>query len=262
MSSTSSAKKLAGKVAIVTASSDGIGYAIAERLGMDGAKVMISSRKQKNVASALEKLKAKNLDVDGVVCHVAKNEDRRKMIQQTVERFGGIDILVSNAAANPHFGPLLDCTEEAWDKIFDTNVKATFLLVKEVVPHIEARGEGSIVLVASLAGYSQAHFRMIGAYSISKTTLLGLTKGLVYDLSPKNIRVNCIAPGVIKTHFSEALWKNEESSATQMQLAQTPLRRFAEPSECAGTVSFLVSDDSSYITGETIVIAGGVDARL
>ncbi|XP_061174290.1 dehydrogenase/reductase SDR family member 4-like [Saccostrea echinata] len=256
----SSAKRLAGKVAIITASTDGIGYSIAERLGQDGVKVMISSRKQKNVDSSLQKLKSLGIEASGLVCHVAKREDRAKMIQKTLDDFGGIDIFVSNAAANPHFGPLLSCSEEAWDKIFETNVKATFMLCKEIIPHMEKRGGGSIVIVSSIGGYQPSP--VIGAYSVSKTALLGLTKALVHECSPRNIRVNGIAPGVIKTRFSEQLWKDEESTISQMAKNMTPMKRFGEPKECAGTVSFLVSDDASYITGETILVTGGIDARL
>ncbi|XP_078315063.1 dehydrogenase/reductase SDR family member 4-like [Crassostrea virginica] len=258
--SSSSAKRLSGKVAIVTASTDGIGYSIAQRLGQDGAKVMISSRKQKNVDACLQKLKSMGIEASGIVCHVAKKDDRQKMIQKTLDDFGGIDIFVSNAAANPHMGPLLTCPEEAWDKIFDTNVKATFMLCKEIVPHMEKRGGGSIVVVGSFAGYKPSE--VIGAYSISKTTLLGLIKALVPECSSRNIRINGLAPGVIKTNFSEALWKDKDSPISQMALQMTPMRRFGEPSECAGTVSFLVSDDASYITGETILVTGGIDARL
>ncbi|XP_011439833.2 dehydrogenase/reductase SDR family member 4 isoform X1 [Magallana gigas] len=258
--SSSSAKRLSGKVAIVTASTDGIGYSIAERLGQDGAKVMISSRKQKNVDASLQKLKSLGIEASGIVCHVAKKEDRQKMIQKTLDDFGGVDIFISNAAANPHFGPLLSCSEEAWDKIFETNVKATFMLCKEIVPLMEKRGGGSIVVVSSFAGYKPSE--IIGAYSVSKTSLLGLVKALVPECSSRNIRINGLAPGVIKTRFSEQLWKDEESSVSQLSLQMIPIKRFGEPRECAGTVSFLVSDDASYITGETILVTGGIDARL
>lgn len=249
--------KLTGKVAIVTASSDGIGLAIAERLAKDGASVMISSRKQQNVDKAVNAMKAKGLSVSGIVCHAANKEHRTKMIEKTVQEFGGIDMLVSNAAVNPVFGPILDVNEDAWDKIFDVNVKSAFFLVKEVVPYMEKRGGGSIVLVSSQGGYTPSEF--MGPYSVSKTALLGLTKALVPQLSRMNIRVNCIAPGIIKTRFSETLWKNQLS---QEIMDKIPLRRFGESEDCAGIVSFLLSNDASYITGETIVISGGASGRL
>lgn len=259
MSTTASKRQiLQGKVAIVTASTDGIGYAIAKRLGEDGAKVVVSSRKQKNVDKAVETLKGENLDVCGIVCHVGKKEDRSKLIEKAIQEYGGIDILVSNAAANPTIGPLIDCSEEAWDKLFDTNVKATFMLCKEIVPHIEKRGGGSIVIVSSIAGYVPSE--VIPAYSVTKTALLGLIKGLVGSLSPKNIRVNGIAPGLIKTSFSQALWSVPENLTRA--LPGIPLKRIGTPEECSGIVSFLCSEDASYITGETVLVTGGMTSRL
>ncbi|XP_033754783.1 dehydrogenase/reductase SDR family member 4-like [Pecten maximus] len=257
MASTSS-QKLAGKVAIVTASTDGIGYAIAERLGQDGAKVVVSSRKQKNVDTAIEKLRAKNLDVYGTVCHVGKKEDRASLIKQTLDQYGGIDIVVSNAAVNPFFGPTLDCSEEQWDKIFDLNVKATFMMIKETVPHIQTRGGGSIVVVSSIAGFNP--IPMLGPYSVSKTALLGLIKALVPQLASMNIRINGLAPGIIDTNFSQALTSTEEIA--KPILSNVPLNRFGQPHECAGIVSFLSSDDAAYITGETVMVTGGIPARL
>ncbi|XP_071173203.1 dehydrogenase/reductase SDR family member 4-like [Mytilus edulis] len=252
------AQKLKGKVAIVTASTEGIGFAIARRLGEDGAKVVVSSRKQKNVDKAVDVLKKENLDVCGIVCHVGKKDDRTKLIQKTIDEYGGIDILVSNAAANPTMGPLINCSEDAWDKLFDTNVKATFMLCKEIVPHIEKRGGGSIVIVSSIAGYVSSD--AIPAYAVTKTALLGLVKGLVGSLAPKNIRVNGIAPGLIDTKFSAALTGNPEM--LKMALPAIPLHRPGIPVECSGIVSFLSSEDASYITGENIVISGGMPSRL
>ncbi|XP_013417740.1 dehydrogenase/reductase SDR family member 4 isoform X2 [Lingula anatina] len=251
-------KKLSGKVAIVTASTEGIGFSIAKRLAQDGAHVVISSRKQKNVDNALDLLKKDGFSVSGMVCHVGKKEDREKLISETVQRQGGVDILVNNAAVNPTFGTLLQTPEEAWDKIFDVNVKAAFLLCKAVVPIMEQRGGGHIVMVSSIGGYNP--FELIAAYSVSKTALLGLTKALAKECAPMNIRVNGIAPGVIKTKFSEALWKNPMVAEKAME--PIPLKRFGEPDEMAGAVSFLVSQDSSYIVGETIVLTGGTPSRL
>ncbi|ELU01922.1 hypothetical protein CAPTEDRAFT_112072 [Capitella teleta] len=197
------ARRLEGKVAIVTASTDGIGFSIARRLGHEGAKVMVSSRKQKNVDSAVMQLKKEKLDVTGMVCHVGKADDRSKLISETAEKYGGIDIIVSNAAANPHLGQILDINEAQWDKIFDINVKSAFFLVKEAIPHMEKRGGGSVVFVSSIGGYNP--FELIAPYSVSKTALFGLVKGLVPQLSSMNIRVNAIAPGIIKTSFSSAV---------------------------------------------------------
>ncbi|KAL9975288.1 hypothetical protein ACROYT_G012438 [Oculina patagonica] len=261
MSSTAAAsRRLEGKVAVVTASTEGIGFAIAKQLARDGAKVMISSRKQDKVTETVAKLeKEPGCTVKGVVCHVAKPEHRKNLIKETLNHFGGIDILVSNAAANPTFGSILDVSEEAWDKIFDVNLKSAFLLAKDVISLMEKRGGGSVVFVSSIGGL-QPSMQGLGAYSISKTALLGLTKVLSNECAHMGVRVNCVAPGIIKTRFSEALWKNE--ALQEQALTHIPMRRLGESEDIGGAVSFLSSDEASYITGETLVIAGGMQSRL
>ncbi|XP_066458085.1 dehydrogenase/reductase SDR family member 4-like [Eleutherodactylus coqui] len=250
--------KLEGKVALVTASTDGIGLAIARRLAQDGAKVLVSSRKQQNVDKAVQELKMEGLDVEGTVCHVGKNEDRVKLVNIAVQKFGGVDILVSNAAVNPFVGNILDSTEEVWEKILDVNIKATFLLVKLVVPKMQERGGGSIVIVSSAVAFSS--LTGLGPYGVSKTALLGLTKVLAPELRSLNIRVNCLAPGVIRTRFGAIIWENE--SILDEAKLKLDVSRIGEPEECAGAVSFLCSADASYITGETLVVAGGAKSHL
>lgn len=250
--------KLKGKVAIITASTDGIGFSIAERLAADGASVVVSSRKESNVANAVEKLKASGYSVSGAVCHVSKASDRERLIKEAQDKFGGIDILVSNAAVNPGVGPVLESPEEAWDKIFEVNVKAAYLLSKEVLPYLRKRHGGSIVYVSSIAGFDP--IALLGVYSVSKTALLGLTKTAAKDLAPENIRVNCVAPGIVITKFSAALRQTKE--AEEEILRSIPMGRMAVPKEISSVVSFLVSDDASYITGETIVASGGMTSRL
>uniref|UniRef100_A0A8P0PSU6 Dehydrogenase/reductase 4 n=1 Tax=Canis lupus familiaris TaxID=9615 RepID=A0A8P0PSU6_CANLF len=181
---------LANKVALVTASTDGIGFAIARRLARDGAHVVVSSRKQHNVDRAVAALQGEGLSVTGTVCHVGKAEDRERLVATAVNLHGGIDILISNAAVNPFFGNLMDVTEEVWDKILDINVKATALMTKAVVPEMEKRGGGSVVIVASIGAYLP--FPGLGPYNVSKTALLGLTKNLARELDQRNIRVNCL----------------------------------------------------------------------
>lgn len=249
---------LANKVALVTASTDGIGFAIARRLARDGAYVVVSSRKQHNVDRAVAALQGEGLSVTGTVCHVGKAEDRERLVATAVNLHGGIDILISNAAVNPFFGNLMDVTEEVWDKILDINVKATALMTKAVVPEMEKRGGGSVVIVASIGAYLP--FPGLGPYNVSKTALLGLTKNLARELDQRNIRVNCLAPGLIKTSFSKVLWMDkarEESIKKVMQI-----RRMGKPDDCAGIVSFLCSEDASYITGETVVVGGGTPSHL
>jgi len=253
---------LEGKVAIVTASTQGIGKAIAQRLMADGAKVMISSRKEKNVLETLAELRGGEAtttsEIDGMVCHVGKAEHRQALIDRTLERFGGIDILVSNAGTNPTFGPILNCTEDQWDKIFDNNVKATFLLTQAIVPHMLKRQGGSIVIISSIAGLQPMPF--ILPYSVSKTALLGLVKALSHDLAQENVRVNSVAPGLIDTAFSSAITSNE--FAASKALENMHIKRFGKPEEISGLVSFLCSKDASYITGENIVVGGGIPSRL
>ncbi|GAB0099361.1 dehydrogenase/reductase SDR family member 4 [Sergentomyia squamirostris] len=251
-------KRLDGKVAVVTASSDGIGYAIAERLAREGAKVVVSSRKAANVDKAVERLKAQNLDVHGIKCHVGSADDRRNLYEGAEKRYGGIDILVSNAAANPEMATLFECSEGAWEKIFEINVKCSFLLTKEVVPYMRKRGGGSIVYVSSIAGF--VPMNLLSAYSVSKTALFGLTKAAAIDGGLEKIRVNCVAPGVIETKFAQPLIGNE--SGKDVAEGQTMLKRIGQPHEIAGVVAFLVSDDASYVTGENIVASGGMNSRL
>ncbi|XP_025774279.1 dehydrogenase/reductase SDR family member 4-like isoform X1 [Puma concolor] len=249
---------LANKVALVTASTDGIGFAIAGRLARDGAHVVVSSRKQQNVDRAVAALQGEGLSVVGTVCHVGKAEDRERLVDTAVNLHGGIDILVSNAAVSPFFGNIMDATEEMWDKILNINVKATALMTKAVVPEMEKRGGGSVVIVASIAAYTP--FPGLGPYNVSKTALLGLTKNLAKELVQRNIRVNCLAPGLIKTSFSRVLWMDKEREESIKETMQ--ITRIGKPDECAGIVSFLCSEDASYITGETVVVGGGTPSRL
>ncbi|XP_064106659.1 dehydrogenase/reductase SDR family member 4-like isoform X2 [Macrobrachium nipponense] len=225
-------KKLAGKVAIVTASTDGIGYAIAERLGVDGAHVVVSSRKHANVERAVTTLQSKGCSVFGMPCHVAKDEDRENLVAK--------------------------CPPGVWDKIFEINVKNALQLSQLVVPEMQKRNGGAIVYVSSIAGFQP--MPLLGAYSVSKTALLGLTKAVAQQVASDNIRVNCLAPGIVQTKFSSALTEND--AVHEKILEQIPLGRVAQPHEMAGIISFLVSDDASYVTGESFVVAGGMTSRL
>jgi len=222
--------RLAGKVCLVTASTAGIGLGIARRLGLEGASVMICSRKAENVEKTVKQLQAEKLNVHGVPCHVGKDSDRKALVQETLAKFGGrIDAFVSNAAVNPAYGPVINTTEEQWDKLFDINVKAAFLLCKEVLPVMQSQKSGSVVFVSSIAGYTA--MQGLGGYSVSKTALLGLSKVIATEQAAYGIRSNCIAPGIVKTHFSEALWVDAEQS--KAVLRQIPLRRFGEVEDMA-----------------------------
>ncbi|KAK5969644.1 Short-chain dehydrogenase [Trichostrongylus colubriformis] len=259
----SSCRRLVGKVAIVTAATKGIGLAIAERLGCEGAAVVICSRNQKNVDDALMYLKSKGISqVDGLPLHAANVEHQRKLIDYTMEKYKKIDILINNHGINPAFGHILDVEDSVWDKLFEVNVKAGWQLAKLVHPHMVKNGGGNIVFNASVGAYKSPPG--IAAYALTKTTLLGLTKALANGLAKDNIRVNAIAPGVIKTKMSEVLWSGtgEQGEKDVVDTMEVPLNRLGTPEDCAGAVAFLVSDDARYITGETILITGGVQARL
>ncbi|CAL1675943.1 unnamed protein product [Lasius platythorax] len=252
--------RLEGRIAIVTASTDGIGFSIAKRLAQEGAKVMISSRKESNVKNAVEELRSEGLQVSGVVCHVGKAEDRKNLIEKTEAEFGGLDILVSNAALNPADGQMFNNTEEVWDKIFDVNVKSTFLLMKESLPLLKRNKSFSPSIITISSSVAYLYYKSLGIYSISKTALLSLTKVSAMELALYGIRVNCIAPGIIKTKFSNKLYDTQEAYDYSMSFIS--MKRFGMSEEVASVAAFLASDDASYITGETIVASGGISSRL
>ena len=251
-------KLLANKVAIITGSTKGIGFAIAKKLALEGASVVISSRKEENVLSATAELQKDNLIHLGVTCHVGKEEDRKNLIDKTIKKFGKIDILVSNVAVNPHFGSIVDISEKQIDKIFDTNVKSSFLIARDCYPYLKAT-KGNITFVSSVGAYKP--FVGGGWYSISKTSLLALTNTMATELAVDGIRVNCIAPGLIQTHFSSALTEND--AIREKFLENVPMGRMGQPEDCAGAVLFLSCDQlSGYITGECIAMTGGIQSRL
>ncbi|XP_021294822.1 tropinone reductase-like 3 [Herrania umbratica] len=249
------ARRFEGKVAIVTASTQGIGFGIAERLALEGASVVISSRKQKNVDEAVGKLKAKGIHVFGVVCHVSNAQQRKNLINKTVEKYGKIDVIVSNAAVNPVNIPMLQTQESILDKLWETNVKASILLLQDAAPHLQ-KGS-SVIFVSSLGGYQPQP--SMAMYGVTKTALLGLTKALAAEMAP-DIRVNCVAPGFVPTRFAAYITANETTRKAFEKI--TLLNRLGTPKEIAAATAFLASDDASYITGETLIVAGGTPSRL
>jgi len=256
-SSSSSSQPLKNKIAIITGATQGIGYAIAERLGLQGATVLVNSRKQKNVDDAVKQLKDKNIDAHGFVGNLTDGKTRDALIDEAAKKFGRIDIIVSNVASNPIFGSMLEVTtERAWDKIFDVNVKGHFFIVKRAAQYMPKGGR--IIIITSTAAYTGNE--NLGAYSVSKTALVGLIKMLSKALADRQITVNGIAPGIIRTRFAETLWNNGEQSK---EVEQTiPLGRFGEPEDVSPLAAFFAGPDSSYITGETVVVAGGSSSRL
>lgn len=242
-------------MAIVTASTQGIGFGIAERLGLEGASVVISSRKQKNVDEAVEKLKARGIEVYGLVCHVSNIQQRKNLIDKTIQKYGKIDVVVSNAAANPSVDSILETKEPVLDKLWEINVKSSILILQEAAPYL-MKGS-SVVLISSIAAYQpQAAMAM---YSVTKTALLGLTKALAADMAP-NTRVNCVAPGFVPTHFAAFMTANADIRKGIED--KTLVNRLGTTEDMAAATAFLASDDASYITGETLVVAGGIPSRL
>jgi NAD(P)-dependent dehydrogenase (short-subunit alcohol dehydrogenase family) len=245
---------LTGQVAIVTGSSRGIGRASAELLAQLGAKVVISSRKADACHEVAEGIRKAGGDAHVIPCNISRRNEVEALIAGTRQHYGRIDVLVCNAAVNPYYGPLLDITDEAFDKIMSSNVKSNLWLCALAIPEMAARGKGSVVIISSIGGLRGS--TVIGAYGISKAADFALCRSLAGEWGPKGVRVNCVAPGLVRTDFARALWEDEER--LKRRCATTPLRRIGEPHEIAGAVAYLASDASTFVTGETIVIDGGV----
>jgi NAD(P)-dependent dehydrogenase (short-subunit alcohol dehydrogenase family) len=245
---------LTGKVAVITGSSRGIGRASAELLARMGAKVVISSRKADACEAVADGIRKEGGDAHVIACNISRKAEIEALIKGTNDHYGPIDILVCNAAVNPYYGPLLDIADEAFDKIMNSNVKSNIWLCGQVMPQMAERGRGSVIIVSSIGGLRGS--TVIGAYGISKAADFSLCRSLAGEWGPKGVRVNCIAPGLVKTDFAKALWEDEANLARRT--ATTPLRRIGEPEEIAGAVAYLGSDASSFMTGQTIVVDGGV----
>ena len=253
MSSIKQKFDLTGKVAIVTGSSKGIGLSIARGLAENGAKLVISSRKQDAVDAIAEEFNQAGLEAVGIACHIGEADQREALVAKTIEKYGRIDILVNNAAINPFYGPLESSGEDVFDKIMNVNVKAPWLLSNLVYPHMKANGSGSIINISSVEGIHPG-FRL-GLYSMTKAALIMLTKNQAKEWGKSGIRSNVVCPGLIKTKFSESLWSNEKMVAGYTGVV--PLRRMAEPDEMAGVVMLLASDAGSYMTGGVYAADGG-----
>jgi dehydrogenase/reductase SDR family member 4 len=250
---------LKGKVALVTGSTRGIGRSIAEELGRAGAKVSISSRKAQACEQARAELAGQGLDVIAQPCNVSLKEDLQALVDATRAKWGGIDIVVANAASNPHFGPLTGIPDEVFDKILTNNVKSVLWLAGMTLEEMAQRAKrgksaGSFIVVGSIGGLIAN--TMIGAYGISKAADHHLVRNLAAEWGPRNVRVNAIAPGLVKTDFARALWEDPKRAAERIEA--TPLRRLGEPRDIGGIAVFLASDAAAFITGQCIVADGGV----
>jgi NAD(P)-dependent dehydrogenase (short-subunit alcohol dehydrogenase family) len=245
--------RLDGRVALVTGASRGIGSAIAEALAEQGARVVLSSRKQADLEVEAERINARFPEKTvPIAAHAGKTEDLQHLVDEVMSRFGRIDILVNNAATNPYFGPVLGADLGAWDKTFEVNLRGVFQLTKLVYDASMERNGGAVVNVASIGGLRPGFG--LGIYNITKAGVIMLTRQLARELGGK-VRVNAVAPGLVKTRFAEALWGNE--AILERVLASNPMGRIGMPDEIAGAVAFLASDAASYINGEVLVIDGG-----
>lgn len=246
---------LTGKTAIVTGASRGIGEAIARRLAQQGANVIVSSRKIDACQTVVDDINAaEGRDAaHAVACNISHKEELQNLVDETKAKWGPADILVSNAAVNPHYGPSSEMSDEHFDKILSCNVKASHWLAHMVLPDMRVKKDGAIVIISSIGGFVGSN--AIGGYNISKAADLQLARNLAVECGPDNIRVNCICPGVVKTYFAEALWKDPKIE--KMMTQQLPLRRFGEPDDIAGAAVFLASPAGRWMTGQGMIIDGG-----
>ena len=244
---------LEGKVAIITGSSKGIGESIARGLAEHGAKVVVSSRKQEAVDAVAEGYRKEGFEATGIACHVGEEAQLKNLVDQTIAKYGGIDILINNAATNPVFGPIVEATSEVFDKIMNVNVKACMTLANLCYPSMKERGGGSVISIASVEGMKPSFG--LGMYSVSKAAVIMLSQNQAKEWGSVGIRSNAICPGLIQTKFSSALWKNE-GVLNQVE-KHLPSGRMAQPDEMAGLALFLASDASSYCTGSVFTADGG-----
>ncbi|MCU0684876.1 MAG: glucose 1-dehydrogenase [Polyangiaceae bacterium] len=245
---------LEGKVAIVTGASRGIGEAIARAYADGGAQVVLAARKIEPLQAVVESIKAAGGQAIATACHAGQPDQLRALVDGAIARFGKVDVLVNNAATNPYFGPLLGADEGSYAKTFEVNLRGYFEASRMVANHlVERGGGGSIINIASVVGLGAAPLQ--GVYAMTKAAVISMTKTLAYELGGNNIRVNAIAPGLVKTRFASALVDNPDIVARVV--AHTPLGRYASPEEIAGAALFLASDAASFVTGHTLVVDGG-----
>ncbi len=244
---------LRDKVAIVTGSTKGIGRAIAEAMAEFGARVVISSRNADACREVAEGIRATGGAAMAVGCNVSHRDQLQQLVDRTTAEWGQVDVLVCNAAVNPHFGPMVDVSAEAYDKIMDTNVKHVLWLANMVIPGMAARKDGAVIIISSIGGL-KGHDKL-GIYALSKAAEMQLARNLAVEWGRSNVRVNCIAPGLVRTHFAKALWDNPP--VLREALASYPLGRIGEPEDIAGAAVMLASKAGAFVSGQTLVVDGG-----
>ena len=246
---------LTGKVAIVTGSSRGIGRAIVERMAEQGASVVVSSRNIEPCREVAAEINAKFGEgrAAAIAANISSKQQLETLVDETMRAFGQIDVLVCNAASSPHYGPMHAITDEQFRKTLDNNILSNHWLITLVTPQMIARKDGAIVIVSSVGGFKGSP--VIGAYCISKAADFQLARNLAVELGPHNVRVNCIAPGLVRTDFARALWENPDN--LRRSTSRTPLGRIGEPDEIAGAAILLASQAGSFMTGQTVVVDGG-----
>lgn len=248
---------LKGQVAVITGSSRGIGRAIAEAMARAGARVVVSSRKPAACDAVVEAIANAGGEAIAVPCNVAERSQLEALVERTIEHWGRLDILVCNAAVNPYFGPMARMPDDAYERIMNTNVRSNFWLCNLAAARMAANGGGSITIVSSI-GANQGS-ATLGVYGMSKAADFALVRNLAIEWGPQGIRANGIAPGLIKTDFSRALWQNEQLLRNVEQ--GTPVRRIGQPEDIGGVAVFLASRAAAYLTGQTLVVDGGITVR-
>lgn len=245
---------IAGKTVIITGSTRGIGMAIAERFAQAGAKVVISSRKQDVCDEVAKELTDKGFSAIGIAAHNGDKAALYALVQKTIDHFGAVNVLINNAATNPHFGQMLDAEDSLWQKTIEVNIMGNLWLTQATVAHMRKIGGGKIINVASVNGIRPGGFQ--GIYSMTKAAVISMTKTLAMELAGDNIQVNAIAPGLIKTKFAQAIWDNDALHSGV--IGRTPMGRIGEPDEIAGIALYLASPASSFTTGQVFVVDGGI----
>jgi len=244
---------LKGKVAIVTGSTKGIGRSIAEALARAGASVVISSRKQDKCDEVASHILNDGLEAMPIACNIGKREDVEQLVAQTQKYYGRIDCLVCNAAVNPYYGLISQIPDEIFTKVIDSNVRSNLWLCNLTIPEMAQRRDGSVIIVSSITGLRGQ--LMLGMYAISKAADMQLVRNLAVEWGPMNVRINGIAPGLVRTDFARTLWENPEILSQAEK--NTPLRRIGEPDDIGGAAVFLASSAARWMTGQTIVVDGG-----